>query len=134
MVRYDMLRSRSSRGDQRNRIIIPTGTIIAPAAPWHSRARHSCNNDPARAQASDARVNSTMASTNRRRGPKRSAAQPLTGTASAAASMYSDTTRFMRTLATPNSMAICGKAVITTVASISSIRNAQPIMIGTRRD
>ena len=32
------------------------------------------------------------------------------------------------------SLAICGKAVMTTVESISSMHSAQPMIIGTRRD
>jgi len=41
MVRYDIARNRFSRADQRSRMTCPTGTIIAPAAPWASRASES---------------------------------------------------------------------------------------------
>ncbi len=65
------------------------------------------------------------------RGRKRSAAQPLTGTHRARASMYSDTTRFMRSPGSPKSAAICGKAVITAVLSSSSMNKAAPMITGT---
>src|SRR5471032_795270 len=123
--------NRFSRADQRSRITCPTGTIIAPAAPWAMRANDNCSSEAEKAQATDARVNSTMALTNTRRGPKRSAAQPLTGTNNATASRYSDTTRFIRTLGSLKSLAICGNAVSTAVASINSMNSAQPMIIGT---
>jgi hypothetical protein len=133
MASAAMLRSRVSGVDQRNSSTWPTGAISAPAAPWARRARDSCSSEVDAAQASEASMNRPMAASSTRRGPKRSATQPLTGTNSATASRYSDTTRFMRTAASPKSAAICGSAVSTAVLSSSSMNSAAPVIIGTRR-
>ncbi|MNE60898.1 hypothetical protein D3C80_1560740 [compost metagenome] len=133
MVRNAMARIRLALLVPRSRMICPTGTISAPLAPWQKRASDSCSSEADAAQAREQSMNRQMAVMNTRRGPKRSASQPLMGMKRAAASRYNDTMRFMRTLASPKSVAICVRAVSTAVESRSSMNRAQPIIIGTLR-
>ncbi|MCY1309664.1 hypothetical protein D9M70_597800 [compost metagenome] len=69
MDRKDMAFSRSCLGTVRNRMIRPTGTIIAPAIPCTMRAATSCCRSWDKAQATELRVNRPMAATNTRRAP-----------------------------------------------------------------
>ncbi len=57
----------------------PTGTIIAPPAPWTTRIATSSPRPEASAQPSEDRVNSAMALRKTRRAPKRATSQPLRG-------------------------------------------------------
>lgn len=86
MDRKDMALSRSCLGTVRSRITRPTGTIMAPAMPCTTRAITSCARSWDKAQATELRANRAMAPMKTRRAPKRSAAQPLTGTNTATAS------------------------------------------------
>lgn len=86
MVRKAMALSRLALGMRRSKMMRPTGTIMAPAAPWTTRAATSWPRVPLAAQAMDPRVNSAMAARNTARAPNRSAAQPLMGTNTAVAS------------------------------------------------
>ena len=61
----------------------PTGTIIAPPAPWTTRNATSSARLELSAQASDERVKMTIAAMNTRRAPHRAANQPLSGISTA---------------------------------------------------
>jgi len=66
--------------------IRPTGTIIAPPAPWTMRSATSSVSVVLSAHPSDARVKIVMADRNTFRGPKRTVIQPLSGMSTASVS------------------------------------------------
>ena len=63
--------------------IRPTGTIIAPPAPWTMRRATSSESVVLSAQPSEASVKIAMAERKTRRGPKRTVIQPLSGMSTA---------------------------------------------------
>ena len=66
--------------------IRPTGTIIAPPAPWRTRSATSSASVELSAQPSEARVKTVMADRKTGRGPKRTVIQPLSGMRTASVS------------------------------------------------
>ena len=64
----------------------PTGTIIAPPAPWTMRSATSSASVVLNAQPSEAAVKIAMADRKTRRGPKRTVIQPLSGMSTASVS------------------------------------------------
>ena len=78
--------SKSCLGMPRTSNILPTGTIMAPPMPCTTRQTTSSPSVPERAQVSELRVKTMTDDMNMRLAPKRSAAQPLIGTNTAAAS------------------------------------------------
>ena len=64
----------------------PTGTIIAPPAPWTMRSATSSGSVVLSAQPSEAPVKIAMADRKIRRGPKRTVIQPLSGMSTASVS------------------------------------------------
>ena len=72
--------ARSLAGNARNSMACPTGTSMPPPTPCRIRAPMSIHISVASPHSTDARVNSTMASSKVRLLPNRSAIQPEEGT------------------------------------------------------
>ncbi len=85
-VMYAITRGRSGFSASATTISRPTGTIIAPPAPWSTRMATSVPRSVAAAQASEARVKTVMAVRKTRRAPKRAVSQPLSGISTASVS------------------------------------------------
>ncbi|CAM5213606.1 hypothetical protein CDEF62S_05599 [Castellaniella defragrans] len=84
--RKAMALSSSDLGVRRSSTMRPTGTIMAPAAPWITRAATSSVRVCDAAQPAELKANRAMAARKTRCPPNRSAAQPLMGTNTAVAS------------------------------------------------
>ena len=67
-------------------VIIPIGMIMPPAKPWSTRNAISAPADQARPQSALVKTNPATAVIHTRRGPNRSAAQPVSGITLASAS------------------------------------------------
>lgn len=74
-----IVRIRSSLGVVLRTIRRPTGTIIAPPAPWRMRAAVNMPSDWLSPHRIEATVKMTIAAAKTLRAPKRSATHPLTG-------------------------------------------------------
>ena len=82
-VRIAMARMRSDFGVERSTESRPTGTIMAPPAPWTILAAVKLHNPVLNPQATDASVNTAMAEQKTVRAPNRSAMKPLAGSSRA---------------------------------------------------
>ena len=110
-VSTDMAETSSFLGVLRNSTSRPTGSIIAPAIPWATRATISWVRSWARPQAADEIANIATATVNTSRAPKRSATQALIGMKTVAASMNMVTTRFMCSRSSSRASAMVGRAL-----------------------
>src|SRR5215472_12858049 len=115
----------------RNRTSRPTGTIMAPPSPCSTRAAVSSAALPDSPHRIEPKVNSAMAARKMVRPPKRSGAQPDTGTNTARLSRYAVTATLRRTGSACSETAICGSAVVITVESICCMMIAEPTIIAT---
>ncbi len=104
---------------------------MAPPRPCNTRAAVSSTTLPHSPHRIEPSVNSAMAARKMVRPPKRSAAQPLTGTKTARLSRYAVTATLSRTGSVLSDIAICGRAVVITVESICCMMIAEATIMAT---
>ena len=109
---------RSSGGNTRNSIAIPTGASMPPPAPCRTRNATSSPRLDASPHSAEAAVKTAMAVSSTRLPPKRSPSQPEAGIATARATRKAIEMLSTAVGLTPKSRPMVGRATLTIVASM----------------